>query len=412
MGEEDVKEFEERDELQNGESQGKDYDKLNDPQQEEDYSDEGDEPEEEDESVLAAELVLAAGTPIAPQRPEDSKKEKPREEGWFEHYKLTVDPGQKPLRIDVFLTAMIRNQSRTRIKQAAMAGCIRVNRKEVKASYKVRPGDAISFFLPHPPAPEATPEELPLDIHYEDDQIMMINKNPGLVVHPGIGNWTGTMVHGLLHYLNKDVLDDKKKWMKPLLVHRIDKDTSGLLVVAKTDFAHANLSAQFFRRVTERIYYALVWGDFEEDSGRVEGHVGRSNHDRKQFVVYPDGSKGKYAITNYEILERFHFATLVKCKLETGRTHQIRVHMRHLGHTLFGDHFYGGDVPLVKMETPKYNEFIRNCLVEMPRQALHAKTLGFRHPTTELRSFFECELPEDFKEVIRRMRNYRDAYLK
>lgn len=416
MGKEELQDFEDQDIPDGFHSSGRGHSQHSD----DDYLEDEDEPGDDsghakEERHLSAQgdIILPEGEPLALQTPDDSDKDRPLEEGWFEHYKLSVDAGQRPVRIDVFLSAAIRNQSRTRIKNAAQAGCIRVNRKEVKASYKVKPGDHISFYLPHPPAPEATPEDIPLDISYEDDSILMINKAPGMVVHPGIGNWNGTMVHALLFHLNRKKLDrPKEEWDKPYLVHRIDKDTSGLLVVAKNEFAHASLSAQFFRRVTERIYYALVWGDVEADQGRVEGHVGRSPYDRKQFAVYPDGSNGKYAITNYEVLERFTFATLVKCKLETGRTHQIRVHMKYLGHPLVGDSFYDGDVPTEFLATPKYDLFIQQCLEIMPRQALHAKTLGFRHPISELRSYFEVGLPEDFKKALQKMREYRDTYLR
>jgi 23S rRNA pseudouridine1911/1915/1917 synthase len=337
------------------------------------------------------------------------------EEGLFEHYKIVCDPGQKPMRIDQFLTSWLRNASRTKIKTAALANCIRVNHQVVKASYKVKPGDEISYLMPYPPAPKLEAQYVPLNFVFEDDEVIVINKQAGLVVHPGVGNWHGTMVHGLLwHFAKADKkiarVTGKKKTddelTNPLLVHRIDKDTSGLVVVAKTEFAHAYLSQQFYDRTTDRLYNALVWGDVKEDAGTIIGHVGRSQVDRKKFRVYLDGNYGKYAVTHYKVLERFGFCTLVECKLETGRTHQIRVHMKHLGHTLFSDTFYGGDQVLAGKPSQKYLQFIRNCQEILPTQALHAKTLGFSHPTSGERLFFDQPLPPNFEEVLQRMRTY------
>lgn len=337
------------------------------------------------------------------------------EEGLFEHYKIIADPGQQPMRIDQFLTSWLRNASRTRIKTAALANCIRVNHQVVKASYKVKAGDEISYLMPYPPAPKLEPQYISLDIVYEDEEVLVVNKPAGLVVHPGTGNWHGTMVHGLLwHFAKADKKETKLTGKKktdeeltnPLLVHRIDKDTSGLVVVAKTEFAHAYISQQFFDRTTDRLYNTLVWGDVKDDEGTIVGNVGRGQSDRRKFRVYEDANYGKHAVTHYKVLERYGFCTLVQCKLETGRTHQIRVHMKHIGHTVFADTFYGGDQILAGRPSKKYLQFIQNCLEILPTQALHAKTLGFSHPSTGERLFFEQPLPKNFQEVLERMRRY------
>ena len=332
-------------------------------------------------------------------------------QGLYEYKKLTADVGQKFMRLDHWLSCLLKNKSRTNIKNAILAGCVRVSGKTVKPAYKIKPGDEVTILLPHPPPPELSPEDIPLDIPYEDEDLLILNKIPGMVVHPGVGNWRGTMLHALLHYLNRDHLTaPRDEWTYPTLVHRIDKDTSGLLVIPKHEFANHFLSRQFYERSIDRLYNAIVWGDVKADQGTVVGHVGRSKVDRKKFRVYEDGSEGKSAITHYKVLERFGFATLVQCKLETGRTHQIRVHMKHLGHTLFADWFYGGKEVLLRKNTPKWDEFVKNLFEIIPRQALHAKTLGFTHPLTRKKVFFESELPEDFKLAIEKMRKYRDAY--
>ncbi len=341
-------------------------------------------------------------------RPDESVDE----ETLFMHRKYTSDPGQKIMRLDQWLFMLMRQKSRTQIKNAAIAGCIRVNGKIVKASYKVKPGDEVTIMLPHPPPPQLGPENVPVDIHYEDEDFMIVNKTPNLVVHPGVGNWTGTMLHGLLYYLNSDKLDaPREEWVFPQLAHRIDKDTSGLLVVPKHDFSNQFISRQFYERTIDRLYNAIVWGDLPQDQGTITGHVGRSKHDRKKFWVYPDGSVGKSATTHYKVLERFGFATLVQCKLETGRTHQIRVHLKHIGHTLMSDWFYGGHIVPMHLQTPKWTAFIANVMETLPRQALHAKTLGFTHPQTRKKVFFESELPEDFTQALEKMRAYRDTYM-
>lgn len=341
-------------------------------------------------------------------RPEEGTEE----DSLFMHRRYKVDAGQRLMRLDQWLFSIMRQKSRTQIKNAALAGCIRVNGKLSKASYKIKPGDEITIMLPHPPPPQLGPENIPVDIQYEDEDFIIVNKSPNLVVHPGVGNWTGTMLHGLLYHLNIDRLDaSRDEWVFPQLAHRIDKDTSGLLVVPKHDFANQFISRQFYERTIDRLYNAIVWGDVEQDEGTIIGHVGRSKGDRKKFCVYTDGSVGKRAITHYKVLERFGFATLVQCKLETGRTHQIRVHLKHIGHTLFSDWFYGGHEVLVHRHTPKWESFIRNVMELLPRQALHAKTLGFIHPQTRKKVFFESELPEDFVAALEKMRAYRDTYV-
>ena len=328
----------------------------------------------------------------------------------YEHHLMEIDPGQKPIRIDVFLSTMLRNISRTRIKNYSKAGALQVNGKTVKASYKVKPGDQVFFLRPFAPRPGLMPEDIPLDIPYEDQDLLIVNKKPGMVVHPGVGHRTGTLMHALLHHCDLEALpsstDDDPYMLRPSLVHRIDKDTSGLMVISKHEYAATYISTQFYNKTTDRNYYALVWGDVAEDKGTITGHVGRSTGDRKKFVVWPKGDYGKHAVTHYEVLERFRYATLVKCTLETGRTHQIRVHMKYLGHTLFGDTFYGGDKVLKGLKTQKFEQFIRNCLEIMPRQALHAKTLGFVHPRTEKYVHFDSDLPEDFQGVLEKMRRY------
>lgn len=325
------------------------------------------------------------------------------EEG-FEHYKFTASIGQEPLRVDKFLMNFIENATRNKIQQAAKAGHILVNNKVVKSNYKVKAHDEVRVVFAHPPHESPLiPEDIPLDIVYEDSDVLVVNKPAGLVVHPGHGNYTGTLVNGLLHHIKNLPTNSNER---PGLVHRIDKDTSGLLVVAKTEFAMANLSKQFFDRTTDRLYYALVWGNLEQDKGSIEGHIGRSLKNRLQMAVFPDGEFGKHAVTHYKVIERFLYVTLVQCKLETGRTHQIRAHFKHIGHPLFNDERYGGDQILKGTTFTKYKQFIQNCFKVIPRQALHAKTLGFTHPTSGKRLSFNSELPNDFKEAIEKWRAY------
>jgi len=329
------------------------------------------------------------------------------EEGLFEHFTLISAPGQMMLRLDVFLATFLKNTSRSRIKNATLAGNVFVNDIIRKASYKVKPGDKVSVLLPYPPPPEVEPENLELNISYEDESIILVNKSPGMVVHPGVGNHTGTLIHGLLyHFLQLPKSSSPDGGIRPGLVHRIDKDTSGLLLVAKNEFALSWLAKQFYDHTCERTYHAIVWGNLKEDKGTITGNIGRSHKDRKIFMVYTDGISGKPAVTHYEVLERFGFATYVKCNLETGRTHQIRVHFRHIGHTLFSDTFYGGDKILSGNNTGKYKHMIQQALELCPRQALHAKTLGFLHPQSQAPVNFDSELPEDFQQVLNLFRAF------
>lgn len=319
-----------------------------------------------------------------------------------EHHRLLVDGGQEPLRMDVFLANRLKNISRSRIKNAALAGLVSVNDKpEQKVSYKVRPLDEISIALPYPPAPALEPENIPLDVVYEDGHLLVINKPAGMVCHPGVGNYDGTLVNALLYHLQQQkeagLVGEETR---PGLVHRIDKDTSGLLVVAKSELAYHHLARQFFTHTTDRLYYAVVWGNVAADKGTIRGNIARSPLDRKRFVVTDDPSEGKHAVTHYTVLQRFGFATLVQCKLETGRTHQIRVHFKHMGHTLFSDTFYGGHRMLHARPSGVYHRFIQTALAQLPRQALHAKTLGFTHPETEQRMFFNSTLPPDIAGLL------------
>lgn len=324
----------------------------------------------------------------------------------FEHYRFVADKGQGLLRVDKFLTVRIEGISRNRIQNAADAGCILVNDVPVKSNYKVKPCDVVSVVMDRPRRElEIIPEDIPIDIVYEDNDLMVINKQPGMVVHPGHGNYTGTLVNAIAFHL-KDTPEYDSKDPRLGLVHRIDKDTSGLLVVAKNAFAKTHLSAQFFDKKTKREYAALVWGNVAEDTGRIEGNIGRSVKDRLQMTVFPDGEHGKTAVTNYEVWERLGYVTLVKCRLETGRTHQIRVHMKYIGHTLFNDERYGGNLVLKGTAFAKYIQFVQNCFSICPRQALHARTLGFVHPRTGEEIMFEAPMPEDMETLIEKWRGY------
>jgi len=327
------------------------------------------------------------------------------EEG-FEHYKFTASIGQEPLRVDKFLMNFIENATRNKIQQAAKAGHILVNDQIVKSNYKVKAHDEVRVVFTHPPHESPlVAEDIPLDIVYEDDDVILVNKPAGLVVHPGHGNYTGTLVNGLLHHFKNLPKNSNER---PGLVHRIDKDTSGLLVIAKSELAMSHVSKQFYDRTTDRLYYALVWGNLEEDQGKIEGHIGRSLKNRLQMAVFPEGEFGKHAVTHYKVLERFLYVTLVQCKLETGRTHQIRAHFKHIGHPLFNDERYGGDQILKGTTFTKYKQFVQNCFKVLPRQALHAKTLGFTHPTSGKPMYFDSELPIDFKEVLEKWRSYTE----
>lgn len=325
----------------------------------------------------------------------------------YEHFRFVADKGQALLRIDKFLVERIQKTSRNRIQQAADADCILVNNRPVKASYKVKPGDVVSIVMDRPRYElEIVPEDIPLDIVYEDNDLLVVNKPAGLVVHPGHGNYTGTLVNALAWHF-KDNPDYDADDPRMGLVHRIDKDTSGLLVVAKTPDAKTRLGKQFFDKTTQREYVALVWGDFDEDEGTITGNIARNPKDKLQMAVFDDPTVGKHAVTHYKVLERFGYVTLVRCVLETGRTHQIRVHMRHIGHPLFNDARYGGDQILKGTTFSKYKQFIANCFDTCPRQALHARTLGFTHPATGRRMSFESEIPADMTALIDRWRAYR-----
>lgn len=331
--------------------------------------------------------------------------EKDSEQELFEHHRFTVDPGQDLLRIDKYLQYKLSGISRTKIQAAADAGNIVVNDKPVKPSYKVKPKDVIAILLPHPPKVfELIAEPIPLNIIYEDDALLIVNKPPGLVVHPGYNNFTGTLVNGLLYHFEH--LPNKNGDDRPGLVHRIDKDTSGLLVIAKTEFALAHLAKQFYDRTNDRRYYAVVWGDFEQEEGTITCNVGRSLRDRKVMDVFPDGDNGKHAVTHWRVIERFGYVTLIECKLETGRTHQIRIHMKSIGHPLFNDSSYGGNRIVKGTSFTKYKQFIDNCFDLCPRQALHAKTLGIKHPTTGHWMEFTSELPDDMQALLEKWRNY------
>ncbi len=340
----------------------------------------------------------------------DSQSISNEEDNLFEHYRFVASPGQEPLRIDKYLMNYVENATRNKIQQAAKDGHIWVNDQIVKSNYKVKPHDIIRVLLSHPPYENVlVPQDIPLDIVYEDKEVIVVNKKPGMVVHPGHGNYDGTLVNALKYHfehlpsMNSDL-------ERPGLVHRIDKDTSGLLVIAKNELAMNHLAKQFFNKTTQRKYIALVWGNIEEDQGTIEGHIGRHPKNRMWMTVYPDGEHGKSAITHYKVLERFRYVTLVECQLETGRTHQIRVHMKYKGHILFNDDRYEGDRILKGTTFSKYKQFVENCFKVLPRQALHAQSLGFKHPSTGEMLYFEAPVPEDMLSAIEKWRIYTQNY--
>ncbi len=329
----------------------------------------------------------------------------------YEHYRFEVDKGQSLMRLDKYLAIIMKNSSRSKIQAAADAGHLLVNGVASKASYKVRPLDVVTMVMNRPKySNEIVAEDIPIDIVYEDDDLLVVNKEAGIVVHPGHGNYKGTLVNALTHHLKcQEVVDEKMvsdSEMRAGLVHRIDKNTSGLLVIAKNLATHTHLAKQFFDHSTKRRYVAMVWGNVVEDEGTITANVGRAQKDRLKMFVFEDGSDGKHAVTHYKVLERFGYVTLVECRLETGRTHQIRVHMAYKGHHLFNDERYGGDKILKGTTFSKYKQFVENCFSIMPRQALHAQMLGFVHPTTGEDMYFECELPDDFKALIDKWRGY------
>ena len=324
----------------------------------------------------------------------------------FEHHRFTVDAGQSLLRIDKFITSRLENTSRTRVQNAANAGNIIVNNLPAKPNYRVKPGDIIQIVLPTPPREiELIPENIPINIIYEDDDVIVINKEAGMVVHPAYGNYTGTLINALMWHF-RDLPLFQTGELRPGLVHRIDKNTSGILVIAKNEFAHNRLAKQFFDRKTGRKYIALVWGTPDPPEGTITGNVGRNLKDRKIMQVFPDGSQGKNAVTHYKVIENLGYISMVECRLETGRTHQIRVHFSFIKHPLFNDEEYGGDRILKGTTFTRYQQFVRNCFKVLPRQALHAKSLDFDHPVTGKRLSFESELPEDMRLVIEKWRTY------
>ncbi len=326
----------------------------------------------------------------------------------YERKSFIADKGQEPSRIDKWVQQRIENGTRSKVQQAIEAGFLTVNGKQIKSNYKVKPGDEILLMsLLNPEHTEVKPEPIPLNIVYEDDELMVLNKPAGMVVHPGVGNFTGTLLNGIAYYfLQKNPNLDEEYLPRYGLVHRIDKNTTGLMVVAKTSEAAAHLAKQFFNHTVSRKYLALVWGDMENDEGTVVAHIARHQRFRKMFDAYPDGETGKHAITHYKVIERFNYVTLVECILETGRTHQIRVHMKYIGHTLFNDWEYGGDKILKGTVYTKYKQFVDNCFAVCPRCALHAKTLGFRHPKTNKEMFFESALPDDMQQLIEKWKGY------
>ena len=325
----------------------------------------------------------------------------------YEHYQFEVDKGQELMRIDKYLMNLIPNTSRNKIQQATKANCILVNDQPEKQNYKVKPNDKIAILMPQPQREtEIIPENIPLNVLYEDDDLIIINKQAGLVVHPAYGNYTGTLVNALtFRFLNKTTTDGQP--LRPLLVHRIDKNTSGIIVVTKNEIAQMKIAKNFFDHTIDRKYWALVWGDFQEDEGTIEAKIGRNPKDRFVMTTFsPDSEQGKRAVTHWRVLERFGYITLIECVLETGRTHQIRIHLKSIGHPLFNDETYGGNQILKGTTFTKYKQFINNCFDILPRQALHAKQLGITHPVSGKYLFFDSELPDDFKNVLEKWRNY------
>ena len=324
----------------------------------------------------------------------------------YEHYRFVADKGQNLLRIDKFLMAKIENATRNRIQNAAHAGNILVNNKIVKPNYKVKPNDVISIVLAYPPRDtEVYPENIPITIVYEDDDVLLINKQPGMVVHPGHGNFNGTLLNALAYYFQNKEKEENPE-CSPFLAHRIDKDTSGILLVAKNELAQSKLAKQFFDHTIDRKYIALVWGNLADDEGTITGYIARDPRDRLMMKIYEEEEKGRYAVTHFKVLERYGYTTLVECILETGRTHQIRAHFKYIGHPLFNDMLYGGNVILKGTTFTRYKQFVQNCFKLLPRQALHAKSLGFIHPSTQKYLFFDSEYPEDMIAVIEKWRKY------
>jgi 23S rRNA pseudouridine1911/1915/1917 synthase len=335
------------------------------------------------------------------------------EQPLYEHHRIKVEKGQESIRLDKFIVSRVSNSTRTKVQAACEAGSVLVNGKPSKSNYKIKPLDEITIMLAVPPRDvEVVPENIPIDITFEDDYIIVVNKKPGMVVHPGYGNYRGTLVNALAYHFDnlpklKTRLNNDQFMERPGLVHRIDKNTSGIIICAKTELAMMRLAKDFYDRTMDRKYIAICWGDLKNDAGTIVGNVGRDPRNRKVMHVFPEGSEeGKHAITHYKVLERFGYITLVECKLETGRTHQIRVHFKSIGHPLFNDNEYGGDIILKGLNTAKYKQFVQNSFDLLPRQALHAKTLGITHPITKQKMFFDSELPADMQAVIEKWRKY------
>lgn len=328
------------------------------------------------------------------------------EDELYEHHRIVADRGQTLMRLDQYLKHHLSNVTRTKLQNAIETESVKVNDKPVKSSYKIKPFDVITVSMPHPPREtDIIAEDIPLNIIYEDDDVLVLNKPAGMVVHPAYGNWSGTVVNALVYHF-QHLPTGRNGEARPGLIHRIDKDTSGLLVIAKTEYSMAHIARQFFEHTTERTYCALVWGEPKEPEGTIVGHIGRSARDRKVMDVYEDGSQGKHAVTHYKVLKSFKYTSLIQCNLETGRTHQIRAHFQHIGHPLFSDSVYGGDKILRGTTSGSYRAFVENCFQLMPRQALHAKSLGFEHPKTKKWMQFTSELPEDFVAVLAKWEKY------
>lgn len=337
----------------------------------------------------------------------EENEEFEQEDELFEHYRFKADAGQEIVRIDKYLLDRLPNTSRNKIQNAAKNGNVMVNKVLVKQNYKVKPGDEVSIVMPYPVREiELIPENIPIDIVFEDEYLAVVNKPSNMVVHPAYGNYTGTLVNAMVYHFDNLPMKTQDYYGRPGLVHRLDKHTTGVMVIAKTEFVLSHLAKQFYDRTTDRRYHALVWGDVEEDAGTVTGHIGRSLKNRKMMAVFPSGEHGKHAVTHYKVLKRFGLVTLIECKLETGRTHQIRVHMKHIGHPLFNDIEYGGDQVLRGTTHAKYKKFIENCFDLIPGQALHAKTLAFNHPISGEWLAFDSELPEGFSEILKKWENY------
>lgn len=332
------------------------------------------------------------------------------QDDWFEHYRIKVDPGQEPIRIDRYLQLRMEKVSRNRIQQAIRAGAVLVNEQGTKSSYKVQASDLIRIILPTDPEAkgELEPEEIPIEVIYEDDDVLVINKAAGMVVHPGIGNHSGTLVNALLYYLSRKDLPvmPSNPDNRPGIVHRIDKDTSGLMVVAKSEYAMTHLAKQFFDHTIERTYQCLVWGAFDQKEGTIDEFIGRDPRHRKRMRVFPEKEFGKRAVTHFRVLDDFYYVSLLECRLETGRTHQIRVHLKYLGHPIFSDERYGGDDIVKGTVYTKYRQFVQNCFALCPRQALHAKSIGFIHPSSGKKMIFDSDFPSDMQAVLDKWKSY------